>query len=489
LLLLLLLLVVVVVGFDHRCRHGVAVAVTVAVVVVEAKKMKDDDDQKNQKKERAQSLTLEERWLALEDSITQDYNKSIKIALNQRVGIEKWIHSVWNHTFLIVGSIVTYMGSFQQRLSLAVHAGFFTKYALRNIDRQYLSIIANRKTRKETQQTSSAESSSVIMDRIYQVMTNPIFKDILALAISFSVAYGRNSGGINNDNNNDDDDDNRHQFISNTLLLPKFSILLMIKRTVHRIIEKMQEIDEKEHRTLERKNTIKRRLSYLLPSSWWWTKKRRRPRRRPSLAEEDDIDKKEHNKENEITSSSLYTDYHQTEDQYPERHHHRPRHRHRHRPSIHENLIAISLGIVSIAIVPATDLPMIAASFAGTNLMIDVVQDEVVGNWYDILTKLDVEKKHSIVKRIYGVVYKNLKHQFVYPLQEALEELEDYQQQSEQQKDADASVLPLFHDRISNAFNQCVRLKLTWIIASSGITLQYLWRYYYNHRYPPKNKK
>jgi hypothetical protein len=131
---------------------------------------------------------------------------------------------------------------------------------------------------------------------------------------------------------------------------------------------------------------------------------------------------------------------------------------------------------------------MIAASFAGANLMIDVVQDEVVGSWYDILTKLDVEKKHSIVKRIYGAVYNNLKHQFVYPLQEALEELEDYQQQSEQQKDTDASVLPLFRHRISNAFSQCVRLKLTWIIASSGITLQYLWRYYYNHRYPPKNK-
>ncbi|KAG7373811.1 hypothetical protein IV203_012906 [Nitzschia inconspicua] len=114
---------------------------------------------------------------------------------------------------------------------------------------------------------------------------------------------------------------------------------------------------------------------------------------------------------------------------------------------------------------------MVAASASGSTLMLDCISDEVVGNWFGILCRMNRKSRMNIFRGAVWGVYQQLQRKFLYPAQAALEELEA----SIGYGDHEAIHNETLRERVKEAVNQSMDVKLSWMLAGFGVLMQVLW--------------
>ena len=129
--------------------------------------------------------------------------------------------------------------------------------------------------------------------------------------------------------------------------------------------------------------------------------------------------------------------------------------------------------------------PLMAASLTGTKLMLDSIVDEVVGNWFDMVERIGPARLR-LPQRLYHVLQQKCQETFLYPVQEALLELEATFVEGESrlasfwgwllqkprviaiEKDRKENT----RERVKKAVSKCFRVRLNWMIATLGVAVQ-----------------
>lgn len=146
-----------------------------------------------------------------------------------------------------------------------------------------------------------------------------------------------------------------------------------------------------------------------------------------------------------------------------------------------DNLIAslaALLGTTGLIVLPIPT-PLLAGTLAGTQLMVDSIIDEVVGNWFDMMQRIGPDRLR-LPQRLYNAACKKLEYNVFLPAQNVLLELEDYylsltdgggglQSSSHRLQSGE-----LLRDQVRKAAAGSFRLRLHWTIASMGVLLQML---------------
>eukprot|EP00529_Nitzschia_sp_RCC80_P016762 CAMPEP_0113478800 /NCGR_PEP_ID=MMETSP0014_2-20120614/20953_1 /TAXON_ID=2857 /ORGANISM="Nitzschia sp." /LENGTH=675 /DNA_ID=CAMNT_0000372023 /DNA_START=138 /DNA_END=2165 /DNA_ORIENTATION=+ /assembly_acc=CAM_ASM_000159 len=162
---------------------------------------------------------------------------------------------------------------------------------------------------------------------------------------------------------------------------------------------------------------------------------------------------------------------------------------------------------VTSSVVP---VPVLAASCAGTKLLLDCVSDEVVHNWFSMVRKIPPSK---IWNTVHNEMYKRFEKQILYPAHEALNEIESFLFVVEDEELETAKKEELFANgnnsrrlvnrstsssssssnsnrsrssveddlenpklqrRVAQAVRRCMKLKIFWLMSTSGILVQTL---------------
>mmetsp|Transcript_61136 Transcript_61136/g.149662 ORF Transcript_61136/g.149662 Transcript_61136/m.149662 type:complete len:686 (+) Transcript_61136:191-2248(+) len=165
---------------------------------------------------------------------------------------------------------------------------------------------------------------------------------------------------------------------------------------------------------------------------------------------------------------------------------------------------AIAGTILATTVTPSVvPVPIIAASCAGTKLLLDCVSDEVVHNWFSMVRKIPPSK---IWNALHNKMYERFEKQILYPTHEALHEIEsfffvveDEELEAAKKKEIfpddnrrrlanrassnnnrsrrsveDDLENPNFQRRVAQAVRRCMKLKIFWLISTSGIVVQTL---------------
>jgi hypothetical protein len=147
------------------------------------------------------------------------------------------------------------------------------------------------------------------------------------------------------------------------------------------------------------------------------------------------------------------------------------------------------VGVSLVTLVLPIPTAVVAASLAGTKLMVDSVMDEVVGNWFDMLQRIGPERLSS---RLYNAVYRKFQREFLYPVRDAFTELEvvfsafssttedeerrpsnhNNKRVNTDNKDKDANDDASLRNKVKSAVSRCFRLRLHWTITSLGVLVQ-----------------
>jgi hypothetical protein len=130
----------------------------------------------------------------------------------------------------------------------------------------------------------------------------------------------------------------------------------------------------------------------------------------------------------------------------------------------------VTIGGVTILSVLPLPMPLIAASVAGTKLMVDSITDELVGNWFEMLERIGPERL-NLPRRLYNNLYRKFQRKFLYPAREALEEIEAFFLNSTALEKNNGISLST---KVKDAVSRNLRLRLMWYTAASGVVFQLL---------------
>jgi hypothetical protein len=147
------------------------------------------------------------------------------------------------------------------------------------------------------------------------------------------------------------------------------------------------------------------------------------------------------------------------------------------RPTTRIAVKAISavLGTAALSLIPLP-ISSVATSIAGASLLFQSVVAEVVGNWWAVLQKgsqrfekMDLEQRRKIEKGIRKQVYRELEKKLIYPITNVFDEVAAAIRNEDLEE-------PSLQNRIHQAIQQSLKVKLVWSFASAGIMFQLLWR-------------
>lgn len=127
------------------------------------------------------------------------------------------------------------------------------------------------------------------------------------------------------------------------------------------------------------------------------------------------------------------------------------------------------LGMALVTVLPIP-ISVMAASLAGTKLVIDSVIDEVVGNWFHMMERIGPERL-QLPRRLYRAVLRKFQREFLYPVREAFAELEGILLSKDESTNDKGNEMSL-RSKVKEAVSRCPRLRLVWTIASLGILVQ-----------------
>jgi hypothetical protein len=132
-------------------------------------------------------------------------------------------------------------------------------------------------------------------------------------------------------------------------------------------------------------------------------------------------------------------------------------------------------GIALLSLIPGMSLPLVAASTAGSTLMLDAVSDEIVGNWFDMLRHMNQQGRVNVFRGAMRGMYQTLYREFLYPAQTALEELEASIMGTNSANGIHDHSNDNLRDRIHQAVDTSIDVKLAWMLTGYGVLLQLLW--------------
>lgn len=137
--------------------------------------------------------------------------------------------------------------------------------------------------------------------------------------------------------------------------------------------------------------------------------------------------------------------------------------------------VSAILGTAVLSLIPLP-IGVVAASIAGSTLLFQGLVEEVVGNWWALLErgsrsfeKMDREKRRKIEKGIRTQIYHGLEKKLIYPVRDVFDEVHAALRNQTLEE-------PSLQDKIHEAIQHSLKVKLVWSCATAGIVFQLLWR-------------
>jgi hypothetical protein len=143
------------------------------------------------------------------------------------------------------------------------------------------------------------------------------------------------------------------------------------------------------------------------------------------------------------------------------------------RAAVEAIIATVGTAVLSLLPVP---LSVVASSVAGASLLYQSVITEVVSNWFYLLERgakrfegMDRKKRHKIEHDIRTQISKQLRKKLLYPVATAYNEVYAALHN-------ETFTGPSLEDKIHEAIQHSLQVKLVWGCAAVGIVFQVLWR-------------
>lgn len=148
---------------------------------------------------------------------------------------------------------------------------------------------------------------------------------------------------------------------------------------------------------------------------------------------------------------------------------------------LQEITVASVSAVFGVSLLTRLPVPtaVVAASLAGTKLIIDSVLDEIIGNWFAMLERIGPERL-NLPRRLYNALCRNFQRRFLYPVRDAFVELEGVFLSSTVSRDSSSRhgsngskySMANLRNKVREAVSRCFRLRLHWTIAGLGVLVQ-----------------
>jgi hypothetical protein len=352
--------------------------------------------------------------------------------LNQRHGLERWFRTIRNYLLFLLGGVTNFSGGLTPATARGASVLQFSFHT-----RSVLNVMGSSTKQREKKTTSFLEDNDPLLhngstsknlrqsmskwSRIITHVTSSIaFKDTVAVLAAYYISQ-------NNIPPN-------YQLLLETTI-PLASIAHVVFRSIRKIVKILQLQDFRQQQEQQHRET-------LLHHPKWFRKK-----------------------ENNHRQGNTVRPYRRNVTKY-----------------IMVSLATAMAGMAMLSTVPGVTLSMVAASLTGSTLMLDSIFDEVVGNWFDMLRHMNRQDRITIFRHAIRGLSNRLHREFLYPAQAALDELEawlfscdekNYCSSSNSNNDNKNKNSNFYlRQRIRQAVNQSMDIKLAWMVAGVGVLMQ-----------------